>query len=131
MTKTENVATYLTKITQVRDELGVVGELIADNELVRTPLNGVTKKWVVFVEGIVPRENLPKWDRLWDDFIQEETRRGYVQGSSSNGNDEENVALAAKSKKNSKGGNKSKGEGKNDMSKVKCFACHKMGHYAG
>jgi hypothetical protein len=32
MTKTENVATYLTKITQVRDELGVVGEVIADNE---------------------------------------------------------------------------------------------------
>jgi hypothetical protein len=135
MTKTENVATYLTKITQVRDELGVVGEVIADNELVRTALNGVTKQWVVFVEGIVARENLPKWDRLWDDFIQEETRRGYVQGSSSNGNDEENVALATKSKKKSKkgskGGNKSKGEGKKDMSKVKCFACHKMGHYAG
>jgi hypothetical protein len=36
MTKTENVTTYLTKITQVRDELGVVGEVIADNELVRT-----------------------------------------------------------------------------------------------
>jgi hypothetical protein len=62
MTKTENVATYLTKITQVRDELGVVGEVIADNELVRTALNGVTKQWVVFVEGIVARENLPKWD---------------------------------------------------------------------
>jgi hypothetical protein len=66
MTKTENVATYLTKITQVRDELGVVGEVIANNELVRTVLNGVTKQWDVFVEGIVARENLPKWDRLWD-----------------------------------------------------------------
>jgi hypothetical protein len=45
------------------------------------------------------------------------------------------VALATKrkkkSKKGSKGGNKSKGEGKKDMSKVKCFACHKMGHYVG
>jgi hypothetical protein len=58
----------------------------------------------------VARENLPKWDRLWDDFIQEETRRGYVHGSSSTGNEEENVTLAAKgknkSKKGSKGGNK-------------------------
>jgi hypothetical protein len=43
MTKSENVATYITKITRVRDELGVVGEVIADNELVRTALNGVTK----------------------------------------------------------------------------------------
>jgi hypothetical protein len=58
-----------------------------------------------------------------------------VQGSSSSGNDEEDVALAIKSKKKSKkgskGGNKSKGEGKKDTSKVKCFACHKMGHYVG
>jgi hypothetical protein len=30
-----------------------------------------------------------------------------------------------------KAGNKPKGEGKKDMSKVKCFACHKFGHYAG
>ena len=42
MTKTENVATYLTRITQVRDEPGVVGEVIANNELVQTALNGVT-----------------------------------------------------------------------------------------
>jgi hypothetical protein len=40
---------------------------------VRTTLNRVSKQWVVFVEGIVARENLPKWERLWDDFVQEET----------------------------------------------------------
>jgi hypothetical protein len=102
---------------------------------VRPTLNGVTKQWVVFVEGIVARENLPKWERLWDDFVQEETRRGYVHGNSSTGNDEENVALVAnkkkKFKKGPKGGNKPKSEGKKDMSKVKCFACHKFGHYVG
>jgi hypothetical protein len=135
MTKAENVVTYLTRLTQVRDELGVVGEAIVDSELVRTTLNGVSKQWVVFVEGIVAREKLPNWERLWDDFVQEETRRGYVHGSSSTGHDEENVALAAnikkKFKKGPKGGNKPKGEGNKDMSKVKCFACHKFGHYAG
>jgi hypothetical protein len=45
------------------------------------------------------------------------------------------VALSAKGKNKSKKGQtsktKSKGEQKKDMSKVKCFACHKMGHYAG
>jgi hypothetical protein len=135
MTKIENVATYLTKITQVRDELGVVGEVVVESEFVRTALNGVTKQWVIFVEENIARENLPKWDRLWDDFIQEETQKGYVQGSSSSGNNEENVALAAKgkkkSKKGSKGGYKQKGEGKKDMRKFKCFACHKFGHYVG
>jgi hypothetical protein len=84
---------------------------------------------------IVAREKLPGWERLWDDFVQEETRRGYVHGSSSTGHEEENVALATTSKKKfkkgPKGGHKPKGEGKKDMSKVKCFACHKFGHYAG
>jgi hypothetical protein len=119
----------------VRDELGTVGEAIVDSELVRTTLNRVSKQWAVFVEGIVAREKLPNWARLWDDFVQAETRRGYVQGSSSTGHEEENVALATTSKKKfkkgPKGGNKPKGEGKKDMSKVKCFACHMFGHYAG
>ena len=135
MTKVENVVTYLTRLTQVRDELGAVGEAIADSDLVRKALNGVSKQWVVFVEGIVAREKLPGWERLWDDFVQEETRRGYVHGSSSTGHEEENVALATTSKKKfrkgPKGGQKPKGEGKKDMSKVKCFACHKFWHYAG
>jgi hypothetical protein len=111
----------------MRDELGAVGEVVADNELVRTALNGVTKQWVVFVEGIVARESLFKWDGFWDDFIQEETKRGYVHGSSSTSNEEDNVTLAAKGKNKSKkcykGGNKHKGEGKKDeQSQVLCLS---------
>jgi hypothetical protein len=69
MTKAENVVTYLTRLTQVRDELGDVGEAIVDSDLVRTTLNGVSKRWAVFVEGIVAREMLPGWERLWDEFL--------------------------------------------------------------
>jgi hypothetical protein len=39
MTKAKNVVTYLTRLTQVRDELGAVGEAIVDSELVRTGYN--------------------------------------------------------------------------------------------
>ena len=80
---------------------------------------------------------MPTWDRLWDDLTQEEIQRGFLQGSSSHQrDDEENVALAAQGQKNkfnkgSKGGTKLWDGEKKDMSKVKCFACHKMGHYAG
>jgi hypothetical protein len=123
ITKAENVVTYLTRLTQVRDELGAVGEAIVDSDLVRTTLNGVSKQWVVFVEGIVAREKLPNWECIWYDFVQEETQRGYVHGSSSTGHEEADVALATsnkkKFKKGPKGGNKPKGEGKKEMRKVK------------
>jgi hypothetical protein len=69
MTKAENVVIYLTRLTQVRDELGAMGEVIVDSHLVRTTLNGVSKQWVVFVEGIVSREKLLGWEHLWDDFV--------------------------------------------------------------
>jgi hypothetical protein len=59
MTKSVSVTCYLFRITQVRDELGVVGEVIPSAELVRTALNDVAKPWAVFVEGIVARENVP------------------------------------------------------------------------
>jgi hypothetical protein len=58
-----------------------------------------------------------------------------VHGSSFTCHGEENVAFVANNKKKfrkgPKGGNKLKSEGKEDISKVKCFACHKFGHYAG
>ena len=82
---------------------------------------------------------MPRWDQLWDDLTQEETQRGYLQGSSSHHrDDEENVALAAKRKKKKKKFKKGSKDGakqhdgeKKDMGKVKCFACQKFGHYAG
>ena len=62
MTDVDTVTTYLTKISQVR-----------------YALNGFTAKWHTFVQGIVARENLPNWTRLWDDFVQEETWEGTFQ----------------------------------------------------
>jgi hypothetical protein len=43
MAKGELVVTYLTKFTQIRDELAVVGEAVDETELVRIALNGFTK----------------------------------------------------------------------------------------
>jgi hypothetical protein len=70
----------------------------------------------------VAREKLSDWERLWDDFTQEELRLDATQASQPKSKEEENVALHAK-----KGGGVG---GSRDMSKVRCFACHKIGHYA-
>ena len=68
MNKDEGVASYLTRVAQVKDELASVEDIIPDSKLVRIALKGFTKKWEVFVKCIAGREKLPNWSRLWDDF---------------------------------------------------------------
>jgi hypothetical protein len=43
MARGDIVASYLTKFTQIRDELATVGEVVDETELVRIALNGFTK----------------------------------------------------------------------------------------
>jgi hypothetical protein len=52
----------------------------------------------------VAREKLLNWERLWDDFTQEELRIGSSQASQPKVEDEENLALAGKGKTRAKKG---------------------------
>ena len=72
-------------------------------------LNGLPKSWEPFVKGVCAQENIPYWQRLRDDCIQEETReesKGNKQGRS-----EENCDLFSKTRKR-----KGKGSSKNGNS---------------
>jgi hypothetical protein len=61
MMKTDSVTSFLTRFSQIRDELAVVGEIVDPFELVRIALNGFSKPWESFVRGIVAREHMPSW----------------------------------------------------------------------
>eukprot|EP00253_Pinus_taeda_P032489 PITA_32489 len=101
MTKTDSVTSFLTRVLQVKAEMVAIGEAVPEEQL-------------------------------------EEIRRSAKGANKSGGGcEEENVALAAKGKKGKKvktecysGAKQEKGKqkAKEDMSKVKCFACGKMGH---
>ena len=138
----DSAAGYLTKITNVRDELAAIGEAIPTTKLVRIAVNGLPRSWLNFADGVCARETLPTWERFWDDCIQTEIRKGQL-GAAKPVEQDEDVALVAGGKKGkgkkqtstSGGGGKGKGKGKQgnsqkDYSKVKCWNCQKMGHYA-
>ncbi|MCY6488367.1 hypothetical protein, partial [Actinobacillus pleuropneumoniae] len=66
---------------------------------------------------------------------QEEIRRSTRDGSSSKQDDGENLALVSKARKGKRKASHSKsssshGGKKIEKSKVKCFHCHEVGHYA-
>jgi hypothetical protein len=74
MLKDESVTSFLAIFTRIRDDLGAIGEVIVPNSLVRQALYSFTKPWAPFIQGIVAKEALPMWERMWDDFTQEEIR---------------------------------------------------------
>ena len=55
----EPVVTYLTKFTQVRDELGGVGITVLEHDLVSFSLLGLHKSWYGFHDAVSGRENFP------------------------------------------------------------------------
>ena len=83
----------------MRDELAAVGETVDSAELIRVALNGFSKSWETLVRSIVARESMPSWERLWDDFVQEELRVGSISSIGHRGGEEDTVAHAAKGKK--------------------------------
>jgi hypothetical protein len=106
MLKDESVTSFLGRYTQIRDELGAVGEVVDPNSLVRTTMNNFTKPWGPFVRGIIAREAMPTWERMWDVFVQEETRlvakaSGQRQQQQQSGLGDEDLALWTKGKKKS------------------------------
>lgn len=119
MLRTNTVTSHLTKVSQFFDELIAIGEQIDDDEMVRVSLNGFSKPWNNFVHVIVIREKLHDWERIWDDFMQEELRLDSRSTSQLHGEDEENVSLATKGQnkfmKGPNDGAKKKGEHKKNM----------------
>jgi hypothetical protein len=143
MLESESVTSFHGRLTEIRDDLATVEEIMDPGFMVRTALNIFTKPWGPFVRGIVAREVMPTWERLWDDFVQEEMRlTSESSGQQRVTQGDENLSLWTKGKKKNdrgarqgpKGGAKpqqSRSGQERDMSTVRCFACGEMGHYAG
>ena len=89
-----------------------------------------------FFKRVCTKEYFLDWQRLWDDCIQEETQEESKRNKQVSSND--NLSLVSKKRKgkeksSSKKGNNDGGSsqpGKKDLSKIKCFSCHKNGNYA-
>jgi hypothetical protein len=135
MTKSNSVTSYLMNVTQICDQLAIVGEKVANAKQVNMALNGYPASWEPFVKDICACEDLPNLERVWDDCIQD----GIQMESKANkkGCDENLVLFGQTNKGIGKGPSKGKGKNKElasqlgrDLSKTKCLICHNHCHYA-
>ena len=66
------MASFFTKISQVRDELLAIGVTVDDDDLVQTVFNGLPSSWETFLSAANGREVKPNFERLWHDCLEEE-----------------------------------------------------------
>jgi len=67
--KGDTISTYLNKITTCRDELGSVGIMTTDDDMVILTLLGLPKSWHSYQDSVNGREKLPDWEQLWSDMM--------------------------------------------------------------
>lgn len=72
MTNDDTVASYFVKISQIRDQLQAIDEVILEKKLVTTKLNGLPRSWDAFIIGIRSIKYVPSFEDLWTSCSQEE-----------------------------------------------------------
>jgi hypothetical protein len=153
MQKGETIQEYFSRISEFKEQLEAIGDTIDEDELIMMTLNGLTRPWDEFIQTICARMEKLKFDSLWEECIQEETRVANREALLARDDDQ---ALATHTKRGrkkpyfqkethkepqppNKFNNKEshprrfqkKGQRRErDYSSVQCYHCDNMGHIA-
>ena len=65
---------YFTRVIEIKDQLGNVGEEIPNKELYIYILRGLQNASESFVQSVIGHDNLPKYDHLCAYCVEEEAR---------------------------------------------------------
>jgi hypothetical protein len=71
--KGESVASFCSRIAQIRYQLLVTGVTLDDDDLVHAIFYGLPSSWETFLSSVIGREIQPTFERLWHDCLQEES----------------------------------------------------------
>jgi hypothetical protein len=74
MNDDDSITSYFVRISQLRDQLQAIEDIISEKELVNIVLNGLPKTWDAFVTSMNTRKEYPTFEELWICCAQEESR---------------------------------------------------------
>jgi hypothetical protein len=74
MNNDDCITSYLVRISQLRDKLQSIEEIISEKELINIVLNGLPKAWDAFSPSMNTRKEYPTFEELWTCCAQEESR---------------------------------------------------------
>ena len=74
MSKIHIMVIFLIRINELKDQLATIRTNIEDQDLVSITLKGIDPPQEPFVKGICAQENVPNFQNIWVDHVQEEIR---------------------------------------------------------
>jgi len=135
MQGSETIRSYFTRVSQIKEQLEAIEDMVQDAEVVMTTLNGLPRSWEGFLHGICTRRKMTKFSRLWEECTQEEARREAREEKMETNEDQDLAAYTKKGKgkkepqspKRPPRSNRSQMR-KRYFSQIRCFSCQKLGH---
>jgi hypothetical protein len=116
------------RISQLRDQLQAIEEIISEKELVNIILNGLPKTWDAFSATMNTRKEYPTFEELWTCCAQEATISAKEKPQKKY-NDQAFTTRFKNFRNKKKFGSRKKPNQEKDMSKIQCFNCQNYGHY--
>ena len=86
---------YFSRVSQIKEQLESIGDMVEEVEVVMTTLNGLPREWDSFIRGICARRKLTKFNKLWEECVQEE---GMLKNREDKLNEDEYHTLAVHTK---------------------------------
>jgi hypothetical protein len=129
MNDDDNITSYFVRISQLRDQLQAIEEIISEKELVNIVLNGLPKTWDAFAASMNTRKEYPTFEELWTCCAQEESRISAKEKPQKKYDDQAFTTKFKNFRNKKKFGSRKKPNQEKDMSKIQCFNCRKYGHY--
>ena len=138
MNRGETIQVQFTRISKIKAQLSIFGEVVSDKELVLIMLGGLPSSWESFITTISNNDKFPTFDELLGKCSQEEAKM-ISRGRIPKHEEGEPTAFVVQGKKKKgrrgmhysrKSTSNSSSQWTRDLSKVQCFNCHKHGHYA-
>lgn len=115
MTKEDGIASYFMRISEIRDQLQDLGEVMSDREMTTVVLNALPEEWGNFTSSIYRKKEATPLQDLWSLCKIEETR---LKEKIDVGSNEPNQAYAAMSRRKGKFGKFGPQKRKKNMDKV-------------
>jgi hypothetical protein len=129
MNDDDNIASYFVIISQLRDQLQAIEEIISEKELVNIVLNGLPKTWDAFAASMNTRKEYPTFEELWTCCAQQESRISAKEKPQKKCDDQAFTARFKDFRNKKKFGSRKKPNQEKDMTRIQCFNFRNHGHY--